>query len=135
MYRVYIRSYDQKVLDLYRTTSPEDARSRFVELVNSTQYEGQKVGVALTKNNLQIAFHRFDVDAQHQNNWRGRLDELNVPNPVGRPVTIGAVRKNITISPERWEMAQKIGNGNASAGIAAALDAYFSNQEGTENKK
>ncbi|ECB1778535.1 hypothetical protein EU837_01990 [Salmonella enterica subsp. enterica serovar Kibi] len=125
MYRVYIRSFDQTVLDMFRTTSPDAARARFVELVNSTEYDGQKVGAALTKNNQQIAFHRFDADEGHQHNWRGRLDTLNIPNPVGRPVTVGAVRKNITISPERWELAQKIGNGNASAGIAAALDAYF----------
>lgn len=125
MYRVYIRTHDQKVLgDIYRTGSPSQAFERFAELVNSTEYDGQKVGVAFTKDNKQIAFHRYDRAPGQQHNWRGRLDELDVPGPGGRPKTIGAVRKNISIAPDLWERAQKIGGGNASAGISAALEAY-----------
>ncbi|HBM3184920.1 TPA: hypothetical protein LVM22_001185 [Klebsiella oxytoca] len=124
MYRIYIRSFDQKVLDMHRTTSPDEARARFEELVNSTEYDGQKVGVALTKNNQQIAFHRFDKEPGHQHYWRGRVDELKISPGRGRPTTIGFVRKNISIAPELWEVAQKIGSGNASAGISAALAAY-----------
>lgn len=124
MYRVYIRTFDQKVLDMFHTRSAEEARARFAELVNSTEYDGQKVGVALTKNNQQIAFHRFDKDIGNPHNWRGRLDELKLSAPPGRPVIIGAVRKNISISPELWELAQKIGDGNASAGISMALRAF-----------
>ncbi|EDU8875910.1 hypothetical protein MQY53_001612 [Salmonella enterica subsp. enterica] len=110
---------------MFRTVNPNEARERFAELVNSTEYDGQKIGVALTRNNQQIAFHRFDASEGNQHNWRGRLDKLNLPNPVGRPVTIGFVRKNISISPELWEQAQRIGNGNASAGISAAICAYM----------
>ena len=129
MYRVYIRTFDQKVLDMLHTNQPDKARERFTELVNATEYDGQKIGVALTRNNQQVAFHRFDAAEGSQHNWRGRLDKLDLPNPVGRPVTIGFVRKNISISPERWAAAQKIGGGNASAGISAAIDAYLAAQE------
>ncbi|EKK8400184.1 hypothetical protein PPQ96_004736 [Salmonella enterica] len=124
MYRVYIRNFDQKVLKMFRTTSPVQARALFEELVNSIEYDGQKMGVALTRDNKQIAFHRFDKAQDHKDNWRGRLDELKISAGRGRPVTIGFVRKNISIAPELWEKAQQIGNGNASAGISAALSAW-----------
>lgn len=131
MYRVYIRSFDQKVLDMFHTTSSDAARERFAELVNSTEYDGQKIGVALTRDNKQIAFHRFDAEEGTQHNWRGRTDEINLPRPVGRPTTVGGVRKNISISPECWEIAKKLGNGNASAGVSIALRAYLA-AEGAE---
>ncbi|EBL2029109.1 hypothetical protein PX978_004614 [Escherichia coli] len=76
------------------------------------------------KGNKQIAFHRYDCAPGQQHNWRGKLEELDVPGPGGRPKTIGSVRKNISIAPELWKLAQKIGGGNASAGISAAQDAY-----------
>lgn len=123
MYRVYIRTFDQKVLDMYHTKSAADARERFAELVNSTEYDGKKIGAALTRNNQQVAFHRFDSEPGHVNYWRGRIDEIEIPNPVGRPAA-DVLRKNITISPEMWELARAIGQGNASAGISAALAAY-----------
>ncbi|HBV2717472.1 TPA: hypothetical protein MDT29_000878 [Klebsiella pneumoniae] len=124
MYRIYIRNFDQQVLVMHRTTSPEEAKNRFEELVSSTEYDGQKVGVALTKDGKQIAFHRFDKAPGHPNYWRDRIDELKVSPGRGRPTTIGFVRKNISISPELWEVARTIGDGNASAGISAALAAY-----------
>ncbi|EFM2099357.1 hypothetical protein [Escherichia coli] len=124
MYCVYICTHDQKELDIFRTGSPSKAFEHFAKLVNSTEYDGQKLGVAFMKGNKQIAFHRYDCAPGQQHNWRGKLEELDVPGPGGRPKTIGSVRKNISIAPELWKLAQKIGGGNASAGISAAQDAY-----------
>lgn len=54
---------------------------------------------------------------------------MNQPRPRGgarpgagrRPTIAGAKRRNIVITDEDWARAQALGDGNASAGIAAAL--------------
>lgn len=44
---------------------------------------------------------------------------------VGRPrIGKGAIARTITLSPEQWQKAEQIGNGNASAGLRAAIDGY-----------
>ncbi|BDH46411.1 hypothetical protein TUM12370_24550 [Salmonella enterica subsp. enterica serovar Choleraesuis] len=128
MYRVYLRKHDQTVADMFRTEDPDEALQRFADMVNDEQYDGQKIGAVISHNNAQIAFHRFDRQPGQTNYWRDNLDEIEMPaRRVGRPTVYGAVRKNITISPGLWELAQRIGGGNASAGIHEALRDYERN--------
>lgn len=51
--------------------------------------------------------------------------ECEPPAKRGAPFQMdGAVRRNIFTDAESWEIAQRIGNGNASLGIRLALAAY-----------
>lgn len=44
---------------------------------------------------------------------------------VGRPrIGDGAISRTVTLSPQQWQKAENIGNGNTSAGLRAAIDAY-----------
>lgn len=135
MYRVYLRKHDQTVEDMFRTENPDEAQQRFADMVNSNHYNGLKMGVVLSYNSQEIAFHRFDRYPGQADYWRDNLDSIEMPVPedidvevlkrrAGRPVVYGAVRKNISISPEHWEKARRIGNGNASAGFARAVDEF-----------
>jgi len=74
------------------------------------------------------------VDAMPNTNQPGRifagwdselLGECEPPAKRGAPFQMdGAVRRNIFTDAESWELAQRIGNGNASLGIRLALAAY-----------
>lgn len=123
MYKVYLRNERQQVSHQLSTNDQNEARQHFAKLVNMTELDGKKMGVAFTKNNKSLAFHRFDRQPGQVGYWRDKLDELNIPGPVGRPSN-GTVKKLITITPEMWERAIEIGNGNASGGISEAIAAF-----------
>lgn len=127
MYRVYLRHSNQAVSEPFETNDPEEARAEFTRLINKTEYDGLKIGVALTRNGRNAAFHRFDAPAGTTKNWRCRTDEIELTNPPGRP-NRGVLRKNISIAPELWDEAIEIGGGNASAGIAIAIKSFKLNR-------
>lgn len=55
------------------------AAEAFAALINRTQLNGQKFAAVLTYNHSHLAYHRFDRPVGHQNNWRGRLNEIDWP--------------------------------------------------------
>lgn len=81
MYRVYLRTFDQRVLaDSKTTTASRDvARAAFAELVNRTDLDGEKLAATLTCNNRQLAFHRYDRRPGDVDYWRDKLDEIEWP--------------------------------------------------------
>jgi DNA-directed RNA polymerase specialized sigma24 family protein len=46
--------------------------------VGRTDFDGQKLAAALTHNNRQMAFHRFDRDPGDSDYWRDKLDTLPI---------------------------------------------------------
>lgn len=86
MYRVYLRDFNGRV-DMESKTNthnPDAALDAFAALVNRTDLDGQKLAVALTYKNGQIAFHRFDRPPGDVDYWRDRLNEIPWPS-AGRP--------------------------------------------------
>lgn len=79
IYRAYLRGADQKVSDKTVTESREVALSAFSELIGRTDLDGQLLAAALTCNNRQVAFHRFDRSPGRPDYWRGRLEEIQWP--------------------------------------------------------
>lgn len=79
IYRAYLRTADQKVREKTITESREVALAAFAELVGRTDLDGQKLAAALTCDNQQVAFHRFDRAPGYPDNWRGRLEEIQWP--------------------------------------------------------
>lgn len=123
MYRVYIRTADQKVLQETKTntTSQEVAAEAFAALVDRTDLVGQKLAAVLSHNNRQLAFHRFDHPEGTSQNWRGRLHEIEWPE-VGRPAEMTeGKRVNVYLDAQSLEAAKALGGGNVSEGIRIAL--------------
>jgi hypothetical protein len=123
MYRVYLRTFDQRILPESKTntTNPDAAAAAFAELVSRTDLDGQKLAAALTYNNRQLAFHRFDRPPGSVDYWRDKLDEIEWP-AAGRPATgQNGKRVNIYLTDESRAIAERLGNGNLSEGVRIAL--------------
>lgn len=78
-YRTYLRTFDGQVSDKTITPSRAAALAAFTELVNRHDLDGQKLAAALTCNNRQLAFHRFDRDPGSADYWRNKLEEIQWP--------------------------------------------------------
>lgn len=122
-YRAYLRTFDGQVSEKTLTTDPTAALAAFAALVTRTDLDGQKLAAALTHQNRQVAFHRFDRAPGDADYWRDRLDEIQMPATagVGRPVEIDARRVNVTLDDETIERAKALGGGNLSAGLREAV--------------
>ena len=125
MYRVYLRTQDQRVDPESKTVtkSADAAAEAFAELVERTDLDGQKVAAVLTFNQKQLAFHRFDRKPGSVDNWRGRMGEIPwPPGTVGRPAEMeGGKRINVYLDAKSLSRARRLGNGNVSEGIRLAL--------------
>src|SRR5574343_1870465 len=123
MYRVYLRTFDQRVLPESKTntTNPAAAREAFAELVERTELDGQKLAAVLSYDNRQLAFHRFDREPGRADYWRDRLDEIEWPG-IGRPVTLtGGRRVQVYLDAPSLEAAERLGCGNGSGGVIIGL--------------
>lgn len=125
MYRVYLRTFDQRV-DLASKTNTRDsavAVAAFAALVNRTDLDGQKIAAVLSHDGGQLAFHRFDRHPGQPDYWRGRLDDIDLPgNPVGAPRQLdGGKRVNVYLDAASLARAAELGDGNVSEGIRIAL--------------
>lgn len=122
-YRAYLRTFDGQVSEKTLTIDPTAALAAFAALVNRTDLDGQKLAAALTHQNRQVAFHRFDRAPGDTDYWRDRLDEIQMPATAGagRPVEIDARRVNVTLDDETIKRAKALGGGNLSAGLREAV--------------
>lgn len=122
-YRAYLRTFDGRVSEKTITADHTAAGDAFATLVNRTDLDGQKMAAALTYNNRQVAFHRFDRKPGDADYWRDKLDEIQWPSgQVGRPSEMeGGKRVNVYLDADSLEAASKLGNGNISDGIRKAL--------------
>jgi hypothetical protein len=124
-YRAYLRTFDGKVPPETKTITPDTqaALDAFAVLVNRADLDGQKMAAALTYNNRQIAFHRFDRKPGDADYWRDKLDEIEWPSgQVGRPSEMeGGKRVNVYLDAASLDAASRLGNGNVSDGIRKAL--------------
>jgi hypothetical protein len=120
-YRAYIRTFDGQISEKTITKDQNAAAETFAALVNRIDLDGQKLAAALTYNNGQLAFHRFDRNPGDRDYWRDKLDEIEWPS-AGRPVEMeGGRRVNVYLDAESLSIAAKLGNGNVSDGIRKAL--------------
>lgn len=120
-YRAYLRAFDGQVSDKTLTADPTAALAAFAALVNRTDLDGQKLAAALTLNNRQMAFHRFDRAPGDADYWRDKLDKIPLPRAPGRPVEIDARRVNVTLDEATIAQAKALGAGNLSAGLREAV--------------
>lgn len=123
MYRVYLRTFDQRVLPESKTntTNSAAAAEAFAALVGRADLDGQKLAAVLTYDNRQLAFHRFDRRLGDGDYWRDRLDEIEWP-AGGRPAILdGGRRVNVYLDDASLVRASERGDGNVSEGIRRAL--------------
>ncbi len=121
MYRTYLRTHDGQVSDKTNTPNQQAALDAFADLVNRVEFDGQKLAAALTYQNRQLAFHRFDRNPGDADYWRDKLNDIELPI-IGRPAEMaGGRRVNVYLDANSLERASKLGNGNASDGIRIAL--------------
>jgi hypothetical protein len=122
-YRVYLRTFDGQVSDKTITADTAAADEAFAALVNRTDLDGQKLAAALTYNNRQVAFHRFDILPGDADYWRCKLDQIPWPSgQVGRPSEmVGGKRVQVYLDAESLVIATNLGNGNVSEGLRKAL--------------
>lgn len=78
-YRVYLRTFDGQVAEKTITPSRAAALVAFTELVSRTELDGQRIAAAITCNNRQVAFHRFDREPGCADYWRDKLEEIQWP--------------------------------------------------------
>lgn len=80
VYRAYLRTFDGHVPSETKTIThnPQAALDAFAALVNRADLDGQKLAAALTQNNQQMAFHRFDRAPGDADYWRDKLHELPI---------------------------------------------------------
>lgn len=129
-FRVYVRTFEGQVSAKTITADASVAAEAFAALVNATEHDGQKLAVALTYKNRQIAFHRFDRQPGDADYWRGRLAEIPWPSQVGRPNEMdGGKRIQVYLDDESLTIAARLGNGNVSEGIRMALKQKESSAE------
>lgn len=123
VFRAYLRNFDGQVSEKTITSNAATAAEAFAALVNRSELDGQKLAAALTYNNRQLAFHRFDRAPDDADYWRDKLDEIEWPSgAVGRPAQIeGGKRVNVYLDDDSLAAAAGLGDGNVSAGIRAAL--------------
>lgn len=120
-YRAYLRTFDGQVSEKTITKDQAAAAEAFAALVERTDLDGQKMAAALTYNNSQLAFHRFDRNPGERDYWREKLDEIEWPS-AGRPAEMeGGRRVNVYLDVESLAIASKLGNGNVSDGIRKGL--------------
>jgi len=79
IYRAYLRTATGQVSEKTVTPSRAAALIAFEELVSRMDLDGQKLAAALTCDNRQVAFHRFDQQPGYADYWRDRLDEIQCP--------------------------------------------------------
>lgn len=124
-YRAYIRTFDGQISDKTVTKDQDAAAEAFTSLVGRADLDGQKLAAALTYNNGQLAFHRFDRNPGDRDYWRDKLDGIEWPS-AGRPAEMeGGKRVNVYLDSESLAIASKLGNGNVSDGIRKALKQSF----------
>lgn len=122
-YRAYIRTFDGQISEKTITKNQDAAAEAFTALVGRTDLDGQKLAAALTYNNGQLAFHRFDRHPGDADYWRDKLDEIEWPSgQIGRPSEMdGGKAVNVYLDAESIAIATRLGSGNVSAGIRKAL--------------
>jgi hypothetical protein len=123
MYRVYLRTLDQQVLNGSKTTTRNQRTTAkaFTHLVNRSELDGQTIAAVLTFNDQPIAVHRFDRELGHRDYWRMRLDEISWPI-AGHPSKMeGGKRVNVYLDAASLCRADVLGKGNISEGIRIAL--------------
>lgn len=130
MYRAYIRTFDGQVSEKTNTQDQAAAALAFADLVSRTELDGQKLAAALTYQNRQLAFHRFDRQPGDADYWRDRLGEIEWPQHGGARPGAGAKagdgatgmrRVNITLDDVSDAIARRLGGGDRSLGIRRAL--------------
>lgn len=85
MYRVYLRTFGGNVPPETKTITPDPqaAAAAFTALVQRSDLDGQKLAAALTQDNRQLAFHRFDRAPGDSDYWRDKLSALPVRSEHG----------------------------------------------------
>lgn len=130
MYRAYIRTFKGEISEKTNTPDRAAAEAAFADLVSRSDLDGQKLAAALTYQNRQLAFHRFDRQPGDADYWRGRLDEIEWPQHGGARSGAGAKaadgasgmrRVNVTLDDASDEIAKRLGGGDRSLGIRRAL--------------
>ncbi len=131
-FRIYLRTFSGQISEKTITEDQGAAAEAFSRLVHRTDLDGQQLAVALTYNNQQRAFHRFDRNPGDADYWRDRLDEIEWPTrgrggaregagPKTADGARGVSRYNVSLDDASDQIARKLGDGDRSLGIRRAL--------------
>ena len=122
MFRVYLKALGRRATNTVRTTSIDDAKAAFAELVNRTDLDGTDTVAMITRHAIPVAQHKFNSAPGDKEYWRGRVVDLKLRAEQGRPQEItDAKRVNIYLDPDSIARAKELGKGNISDGIRIAL--------------
>lgn len=131
-FRAYLRTHEGSVSEKTLTNDPAAAVAAFEALVNRADLDGKPIAAALTGDQKQIAYHRFDRKPGDADYWRGRIDEIEIPGfgkaarggareGAGRKPTGRTERLTVTMTPDVRAYLEKIGGGSVSEGIERAV--------------
>ena len=122
MFRVYLKALNKRATNTVRTTSIDDAKAAFAELVNRTDLDGTNTVAAITRHGSPVAHHNFNALPGSEDFWRGRVVKLQLHQAQGRPVVLQEGKRfNVYLDSGSIEIAKSLGDGNVSDGIRKAL--------------
>ena len=73
MYTIYLRDKNQCIYRKSTSADKTEAIRDFETLVNRKELDGCKILAIIKYQDSPLAFHRFDVSADHPNNLRGKV--------------------------------------------------------------
>lgn len=76
MYTIYLRDKNQHIYRKSTTADKSEAIRDFEMLVNRKELDGCKILAIIEYQDSPLAFHRFDVAADHPNNLRGKVFKI-----------------------------------------------------------
>lgn len=145
MYRIYLRSQDQRVRSKTNTDCRDEAESAFAAIVDRADLDGTDMLVVLNHDGKPIAYHRFGAKPGDSDYWRGRLDDIKWPEDrsgarrggaragAGRKAQTGdggpLQRKTVNLDEASIATLTTYGDGELSEGIRRAARAIGATSE------
>lgn len=139
MYRIYLRSPDQRVSSKTNTNGRDEAESAFAAIVDRADLDGTDMLAVLNHDGKPLAYHRFDREPGDPHYWRDRLDAIKWPEDrsgehrggvragAGRKAQTGdggpLQRKTVNLDEASIAAMTAYGDGELSEGIRRAARA------------
>lgn len=120
---IYVRQFDGLILQETRTLTPDpdEALKAFHELLDRSDFDGQRLIAVLRYKNEKLALHQFNQNPGDEYYFKDKVSEIEWP-PGLEPVGIGGGKRvNVYLDAEMLDVASSLGSGNVSEGIRIAL--------------
>lgn len=104
------------VIAQVRAGSAAAADRAFQDAIVWLELTGVEVRLLVTKTRRVLAIHQLAADIDEENYWRGR----DVFAKIGRPVSVRASNRTLTLDDETIRIFKQLGGGNISQGARTA---------------